>query len=91
MQSERLTHCKKRGVFPIGQQYPRPLDPLAGSVRDCAIDFNFVVFASVRDNSIARRHAAISYNPSLKAPNRIHRLRRHMNPLLMTSFMESIV
>jgi hypothetical protein len=27
MQSERPTYRKKRRVFPIGQQYPRPLDP----------------------------------------------------------------
>ena len=27
MQPERLPHGKKRGVFPIRQQYPRPLDP----------------------------------------------------------------
>jgi hypothetical protein len=27
MQSERPTDRKKRRVFPIGQQYPRPLDP----------------------------------------------------------------
>ena len=27
MQTQRLTNRKKRRVFPIGQQYPRPLDP----------------------------------------------------------------
>jgi hypothetical protein len=27
MQSERPTYRKKRRVFPIGQQYPRPFDP----------------------------------------------------------------
>jgi hypothetical protein len=27
MQPERPPDCKKRRVFPIGQQYPRPLDP----------------------------------------------------------------
>jgi hypothetical protein len=27
MQSERPTYREKRWVFPIGQQYPRPLDP----------------------------------------------------------------
>ena len=27
MQSERPAHRKKRGLFPIGQQYPRPLNP----------------------------------------------------------------
>jgi hypothetical protein len=27
MQSERPANPKKREVFPIGQQYPRPLDP----------------------------------------------------------------
>jgi len=27
MQTQRATNRKKRRVFPIGQQYPRPLDP----------------------------------------------------------------
>src|SRR6266540_2693566 len=39
---------------------------LAGSVRDCDIDLNFSKSASPSDNSIARRHAAISFNPHLK-------------------------
>jgi hypothetical protein len=64
MQAERLAHRKKRWLFPIRQQNPRPLDPLAGSVRDCASDRNFSTSASSSDNSIARRHAAIPSNPS---------------------------
>jgi hypothetical protein len=63
MQSERPTYRKKRRIFPIGQQYPRSLDPLAGSVRDCAIDLNFIVSSFPSDNSIARRHAAMTFHP----------------------------
>ena len=37
---------------------------LAGSVRDCAIDFNFAVSAPPSDNSIARRHAAMTFHPA---------------------------
>jgi hypothetical protein len=37
---------------------------LAGSVLECAIDLNFAQSASSSDNSIARRHAAMSFNPS---------------------------
>jgi hypothetical protein len=36
---------------------------LAGSVRDCAIDFNFAVSSSPSENSIARRHAAMILPP----------------------------
>jgi len=49
MQSERPTDRKKRRIFPIGQQYPRPPTRLAGSVRDCAIDLNFTVSSSPSD------------------------------------------
>jgi hypothetical protein len=34
-------------------------------VRDCAIDLNFAVSASPSDNSIARRHAAMTFHPVL--------------------------
>jgi hypothetical protein len=36
---------------------------LAGSVRDCAIDLNFAASSSPSDNSIARRHAAMTFTP----------------------------
>src|SRR5258706_12329087 len=41
---------------------------LAGSVRDRAINLNFSTSESPSDNSIARRHAAISLNPSSQSP-----------------------
>ena len=44
---------------------------LAGSVRDCAIAVNFAVSVSVSDNSIARRHAAISSIRLLRPPTHI--------------------
>ena len=92
MQSERLAHCEKRGVFPIGQQYPRPLYPARRfcsrlryrfqlrRIRICQRQFN---------RSPPRRHLV---NPSLKAPSALCRsLERRINPLLMTTFMESMV
>jgi hypothetical protein len=57
MQPERSAHRKKRWVFSIGQQYPRPFHRFAGSVS--GIDINFAISASPRDNSVARRHAAM--------------------------------
>jgi hypothetical protein len=69
MQSERLAHGKKNeGSSRYASNIRARSTRLAGSVRDCAIDINFAVSASVSDNSIARRYAAISCNPSLKAP-----------------------
>ena len=41
---------------------------LAGSVRDRAINLNFSTSKSPSDNSIARRHAAISLSPSFQSP-----------------------
>src|SRR4029077_16843099 len=41
-----------------------PLARLAGSVRGCAIALNFAVSASPSDNSIARRHAAMTFHPA---------------------------
>jgi hypothetical protein len=93
MQSERPTDRKKRRVFPIGQQYPGPLDRLAGSVRDCAIDLNFAVSESPSDNSIARRHAAMTPStPLILGTRDLYRSpKAQMNPPLMTTFMESVV
>jgi len=71
MQSERSAHGKKRGVFPIGQQYPRPLDPARRfcsrlryrsqlrRIRICERQFN---------RPPPRRHLR---NPSLKPPAHI--------------------
>jgi hypothetical protein len=69
MQPERLAHCKKGRVLPIRQQNARPFNPVAGSVRDCDIAFSFATSASSSDNSIARRHAAIS-GPILRSKPR---------------------
>ena len=49
-------HRKKRPVFPIGEQYSRPL---AGSVRDRATTPNLVTSSSLSANSIACRHPAM--------------------------------
>jgi hypothetical protein len=93
MQSERPTDRKKRRIFPIGQQYPRPFDPAPGSLRDCAIDLNFAVSASPSDNSIARRHAAMTpFTPLILGTRDLYRSRKtQRNPPLMTTFMESVV
>ena len=68
MEAERSAYRKKRRVFPIRQQNPRPSTRVAGSVRDCAIDLNLSTSASPSDNSIARRHAAIAFSPSSSMP-----------------------
>jgi hypothetical protein len=82
MQPERPTYRKKRRVFPIG---------LAGSVRDCAIDLNFAVSESPSDNSIARRHAAMTPYPLILGTRDLNRCSKtQMNPPLMTTFMESL-
>jgi len=69
VQPKRLAHGKKRRVVPIAQQNPRPLDRLAGSVRDCAIDLNLSTSTSPSDNSIARRHAAMTLILRLQSPH----------------------
>ena len=66
--AEGSAYRKKRRVFPIRQQNPRPSTRVAGSVRDCAIDLNLSTSASPSDNSIARRHAAIAFSPSSSMP-----------------------
>ena len=48
MQSERLAHCEKRGVFPMASNIRAHSTWLAGSVLDCAIDFNFALSATIQ-------------------------------------------
>jgi hypothetical protein len=65
---------------------------LAGSVRDCAIDLKYAQSSSPSDNSIARRHAAMVFNPLSQTCWSIYGgLEAQMNPSLLTTFMESIV
>jgi hypothetical protein len=63
MQSERPANPKKRQVFPISQQYPRPLDPARrfGSRLRYRSQLRCIRIPS--DNSIARRHAAMTFHP----------------------------
>jgi hypothetical protein len=60
MVEQALAHPdrKERRIFPYSTR-------LADSVRDCAIDLNFAVSSSPSANSIARRHAAMTFNSSL--------------------------
>ena len=58
MQSEGLAHRIKRRILSVSHTIRARSTRLAGSVRDCAID----------DNSIARRHAAITLDPSSQCP-----------------------
>jgi hypothetical protein len=62
-------------------------------LRDCAIDLNFAVSASPSDNSIARRHAAMTpFTPLILGTRDLYRSRKtQRNPPLMTTFMESVV
>jgi hypothetical protein len=93
MESECPTDRKKTTGFPVGQQYPRRSTRLAGSVRDCAIDLNFAVSASPGDNSIARRHAAMTpFTPFILGTRDLYTRRKtQRNPPIMTTFMESVV
>ena len=90
MQSERPTDRKKRRIFPIGQQYPRSFDP-ARRLR-----------SRLRYRS-QRHRILISERQFNRPPPRCHDLpppvwahatyspRIQMNPLVMTTFMESVV
>jgi hypothetical protein len=93
MQSQSPADCKERGIFSISQQYPRPLDP-ARRLR-----------SRLRYRSQLRR-IRISERQFNRPPPRCHDLpscsimgtrdlyrgpKTKMNPLLMTTFMESIV
>jgi hypothetical protein len=65
---------------------------LAGSVRDCAIDLSFAVSSSPSDNSIARRHAALTSPRSIVGLRGLYRSPKiQMNPFIVTTFMESVV
>src|SRR5271154_93577 len=93
MQPERSAHRKKRGVFSIGQQYPRPLYPARR------------LSPRLRYRSQLRR-IRISKRQLNRPPPRCHDLefrslggtrdicrspKSKMNPPLMTTFMESVV
>ena len=64
--------CKKRRLVPIGQQHPRPLDPVRRLGRERAIALNAATSASLSPNSIACRHAAMTLS---SLPNQTARLR----------------
>jgi hypothetical protein len=48
---QSATHREERWVFPVRQQNLRPLDRLAGSVRDRAIETNLAKSSAPIDNS----------------------------------------
>jgi hypothetical protein len=62
MQPEHPADREERRIFPIGQQYPRALYP-ARRLRSRLRYRYFSVSASPSDNSIARRHAAMTFHP----------------------------
>jgi hypothetical protein len=62
-----------------------------GAIRP-AIDLKYAQSPSPSDNSIARRHAAVVFNPLSQTSWSIYGgLEAQMNPSLLTTFMESIV
>jgi hypothetical protein len=62
MHTQSMSYRKERGVFPVGQQHPRPLDP-ARQLRSRPRYRNQPrhIFIS-DDNSIACRHAVMTFN-----------------------------
>jgi len=60
MHPHGLPHRKKRRVFPVGQQHPRPLDRARRFRSRAAIAPNATNSSSPMANSIACRHAAMS-------------------------------
>jgi hypothetical protein len=73
MQPKRLAHRKKRRVFPIGQQNPRPFDParrLGSRLRYRPQSLHIRIFERQFNRSPPRCH----FGPilSLKAPRTAH-------------------
>jgi hypothetical protein len=64
MYAHGVTHRKEGRVFTVGQQHPRPLNPLADSVRERAIETSSAKSSSPIDNSITCRHAVMIYAPA---------------------------
>src|SRR4051812_15050823 len=89
---ERPTNRKKRRILPIGQQYSRPLDPACRFGSRLRYRIHSAVSSFPSDNSIARRHAAMTSTPLHLGHTHLYRSpKTQMNPLVMTTFMESVV
>ena len=78
MQSERLPHCKKRGVFPIRQQYPRPLDPtrrFRPRLRDHSQFRRIRIIERQLNRAPPRGHLSKSFSP--RSPSSIWESEKH--------------
>src|SRR5208283_1437319 len=93
MQSERPTDRKKRRVFPIGQQYPRPLDPARrfGSRLRYRSQLRRILISKRQFNRPPPRCHDTSTPLILVTRDLYRRPKIQMNPPLMTTFMESVV
>ena len=67
MQPERLAHCKKRWIFPIPQQDPRPFDPARRFRSRLRYRPQLCRIRIFERQLIARLHAAMVFNPSFKS------------------------
>ena len=61
MDAQSLPHRKERGIFPVSEQYLRPLHPTRrlASLRERAMAANVPISSSVIPNSTACRHLAM--------------------------------
>jgi hypothetical protein len=63
---EIFNERRREGVFPAGQRIRARSTRLAGSVRDRVIATNLATSSSPINNSIACRHAVMTFNPVLR-------------------------
>ena len=63
---QRLAHGIERGIALVGQQHPQRSTRLAASVRERAIETKLAKSSSPIDNSIACRHAVMTFGPGLR-------------------------
>jgi hypothetical protein len=64
VQPQRTADRKKRGIFPTGEQYARPLDPARRLSSRLRYRSQLRRILISERQSIARRHAAHDFNPA---------------------------
>jgi hypothetical protein len=93
VQPQRPADRKKRRIFPIGQQYSRPLDPARrlGSRLRYRSQFRRILISERQFNRPPPRRHDFNSAPSWAHAAYIGIRKPQMNPSVMTTFMESIV
>jgi hypothetical protein len=91
MHTQSMSYRKERGVFPIGQQHPRPLDPArrlrsrAGNRAQCR---QILLTNCQFDRLPPRRH---DLDPRFsESSDRLQAMSGKMNPAHMIGFKESM-